>query len=75
MDKFCYNESINIQISDFFFFIKFCEGKLFIMYHDIEEKYSHNRFTMFLELVDHFNDALICWKELTFQIKSMLPFL
>jgi hypothetical protein len=62
MDKFCYSEGINIQISDFVSIVKFCEEKLFTMYHDIEKQYSHNCFTMFLELVDQFNDALIWWK-------------
>ncbi len=62
MDKFCYSEGINIQISDIVSIVNFCEEKLFIMYRDIEKQYSHSRFTMFLELVDQFNDALIWWK-------------
>ncbi len=62
MDKFCYNEGINIQISNIVFIVNFCEVNFFTMYHDIEKQYSHNRFTMFLELVDQFNDALIWWK-------------
>ncbi len=62
MDKFCYNEGINIQISDFVSIVKFCDEELFTMYDDIEKQYSHNHFTMFFELVDQFNNDLIWWK-------------
>lgn len=46
-------------------------SKLFNMYCDIKKIYSLDHFSLFLELVDHFNDALclIWWKELASQIE------
>jgi hypothetical protein len=51
MDKFCYNEGVDIQISDFVYVVKFCEENLFTMYHDIEKQYSRIDPLCFLNLL------------------------